>query len=472
MRTLVLAAALVATAGFGAAVQAADGELLAGFGTDAEFPGYGFYVNPNGSINFTLDTTGDVVARPDGKFWLVGRMKGPNSSYRLSLYRIQNSGYPDVEFGDQGLRTVVGPCADFNVAEAALDSQGRLLVVVDGCADFMVYRFLPNGDLDFSLAGTGVLTVPFDRGGSNDDYSQEIAVTPDDGFVVAGPVATAGVNELGIARFSAEGQPAPGFGTDGQLTVAFEWSVPAIRGVNGLHLMADGRIVVAGAISETSQAVSDKKQFVVRMLGNGHLDPSFGNVSAGISKINLRTPLGLAQSPWTSYSLLERSGAIIQVGSMLSNNPNSHNNIFLLRWRPDGQLDTGIGAHGVREYALDFAGPNPPEAGDNSEMAHTIVRQGDGKYLILANSSLGESHATAVLRIKRDFTVDASFGDGGTVQHAAEIAVNGDQGQAAGPTLIQPGRIVVGGVAFTGINGRIQMMFAMQNDHLFGDTFD
>ena len=157
MRRFLLATVLAAAAFSGTAL-AVDGELDPSFGTDAEFPGYGFYLNPNGSVNFSLDIIGAVARRDDGKIWAVGKMKSPGA-YRLSLYRVGANGYPDTEFGDLGLRTVVGPCTDFTVADATLDSQQRLVVAVNNCADFTVYRFLPNGDL--LVLERGVVLVNF-----------------------------------------------------------------------------------------------------------------------------------------------------------------------------------------------------------------------------------------------------------------------------------------------------------------------
>ncbi|MEO8671185.1 MAG: hypothetical protein ABI411_07700 [Tahibacter sp.] len=52
------------------------------------------------------------------------------------------------------------------------------------------------------------------------------------------------------------------------------------------------------------------------------------------------------------------------------------------------------------------------------------------------------------------------------------ISTNGQHGLIGGPILLQSGRIVVGRVAFTGLNGRGQMMLGMQNDELFAHTFD
>lgn len=470
MRRFLLTAAL-ACAAFSGTATAADGALDPSFGTDAEFPGYGFYANPNGTPNFSLDWVGGVLQRPDGKIWVVGRMRAP-TIYRLSLYRVGANGYPDTEFGTLGLRTVVGPCADFNVGNAVLDAQGRVVVAITGCPDFMVYRFLPNGDLDTSLAGSGVLTVPFDQGGANADSSQHVAVAANGDIVIAGTVTTAGTTNLGIARYTDAGLPAAGFGTTGKVLLPFEWSVPEVRGVNGLHLTADGRIVVPGAISQTSQAVSDKKQFVVRLLANGTLDPAYGNSSAGISKINLKAPLGVVESPWSYASMLESDGAVIQVGKIQSNQVNSDGDIFLLRWRADGQLDTSIGTSGVRQYALDFAGPNPAEPSDNWESANAIVRQANGSYLITATCYQGDYVATGLLRLKRNFSVDTSFGNGGKIRHAVQVSTTGQHGQSVGDVLLQRGRIVIGGTAFTGINGRIQMMMGLQHDEIFANTFE
>lgn len=470
MRRFLLATALAASALSGAAL-AADGALDPSFGTDAEFPGYGFYVNPNGTPNFSLDIIGAVARRNDGKLWAVGKMNAPGA-YRVSLYRVGANGYPDTDFGDLGLRTVVGPCSNFTITDAAMDSQQRLVVVANNCADFTVYRFLPNGDLDASLAGSGVLSVPFNQGGDNNDYSQRVVIGANDDIIVAGTVSTASVTQLGVMRYTAAGEPAPGFGTAGKVQIAFEWAVSEIRGISGLHLMSDGRIVIPGAISQSDQAVSDKKQFVVRLLANGNLDPSFGNVSAGISKVALKSSLGVSQSPWVNASMMESNGSVIQVGSIVSNQVNSSSDIFLLRWRPDGQPDTGIGAFGVRQYALDFAGPNPADPVYNWDSANAILRQPNGDYVISASGYVGADTAVSLLRLKRNFSLDPRFGNGGKIQHLLQIATTGDHGLYASKLLLHAGRLIGAGSATTGINGRVQMMMGLQHDTVFADTFD
>ena len=469
MRRLILTVLLGLFGHLGIAT-AADGELDPTFLTDAEYPGYGFYGNPNGQPN-AKDSIGAIVERADKKLWAVGRMSAPGA-YRLSLYLVHPDGSPDVGFGNFGLRTVVQPCPLFAVADAKLDAQGRLLVAIDQCTDFMVYRFLPNGDLDANFATGGVLTVAFNKGGSNKDQTQNLIIAPNGDVIVAGTVATATSRSLGIARYTQSGQPAPGFGSSGKVVLGFEWQLPEGRGVNGLHQMADGRILVTGQIEEMPQGGTENQQYVVRLLADGALDPSYGNSSLGISKVNHKLVLGVSSSPDTSASLMLGDGSIVQVGSIKPINANSYRDIFLMRWLPDGQLDTSIGLNGTRQYALDFAGPNAPPL-LNWESARNISRQDNGDYVILAYSKdTNNDFAVAAMRLKSNFSMDTSFGTGGKIQHNVQIVNDGGRDLSGNAMILQKGRILFGGGVNAGASGDMQVMMGMQHDEIFAHTFD
>ncbi len=474
MRSLIIAATFAIANLFNVAV-AADGELDPNFGTDAEFPGYGFYFNPNALAFGNLDRSGALVERLDKKIWLVGRMRAPGP-YRLSLYLLQPDGYADMEFGDLGLRSVIGPCKDFRVSDAKIDPQNRLLVTTDSCDDFKAFRFLPNGDLDAGFAAGGMLSVDFNQGGSNKDSSKKVAMAANGDILIAGTVATATSSVLGVARFTDAGQPVTGFGVNGRVQIPFEWLVRDFSGVNGLHLTEDDRIVVTGMISQSSQGDSDDKQFVVRMLGNGLLDPSFGNSAAGISKANPKSSLGIADSPDTFSSIMDRDGSVIQVGRVLSNNPISRADVFLLRWRADGQLDTSIGPGGTRTYALDFAGPNPVDPVFNNDYADNIARQDNGDYVIAGSTIMASGGENAsgvmVMRLKSNLSLDTRFGDNGRVQHLLEISTVGQHGLYGRTLLLQKNRILVGGSVADLPLSHMQMVMGVQHDEIFAHTFD
>lgn len=471
MRTLILTVllGLVAHVGF---ATAADGELDPTFLTEAEFPGYGFYFNPAAPPTNADDSIGAMVERPDHKVWSIGKMSAPGAP-RLSLYLVEPDGLPDVGFGNLGLRTVIQPCEGFAVADAKLDAQDRLLVAIDRCADFMVYRFLPNGDLDAGFATGGVLTIAFNKGGTNKDFARKLIIAPNGDVIVGGVVATATSRVLGVARYTQSGQAAPGFGIAGKVVIPLEWQLPADQGVNGLHQMTDGRIMVAGQMEELPQGVTETQQYVVRLLANGALDASYGNSSAGISKVNHILVLGFSRSPDTFASVMGGDGSIVQVGSVRPLGLVSYLDIFLMRWLPDGQLDTSIGVNGIREYALDFAGPTPPNPLYNYESARNIVRQDNGDYVISARSQNDQNDSsTALMRLKSNFDMDPSFGIGGKIQHTLHTFSNAFAGQYTDAMILQKGRILLGGDVYLGASGNVQLMVGIQHDEIFAHTFE
>jgi uncharacterized delta-60 repeat protein len=450
-------------------VSAFDGELDPRFITDAEYPGYGFYVSPFDQLGAN-DSLGGVVPTLDEKLWLVGKVRVPGS-VRISVTRAERDGTVDVGFADQGLRTFVRPCeGTFTISDVVSDGAGGAFFAIAGCPDFMVYRLTAAGDLDPGFAGSGVLTVPFDKGGTHIDTAMELALTPTGGIVVAGVVATATLPQLGVANFSAAGLPVPGFGTDGKVTVPFEWAVPESGGVNGVHATADGRILAAGSISD---GALNRKQFVVRLLPSGIPDPSYGNSSPGIAKVDLRVPLGLSESPISRASWMDTDGSVIQVGSLKSSFQNSGDDVFLLRWRPDGLQDTDIGAHGARQYSLDFAGLFPGNPDNNSDSARAITRQSDGRIVIASRSKSSDGFAgLGVLRLDPDFNVDQGFGNGGKVRHMLYLAQNGLHGMAPVSIIMNAGRILAAADVNTELSTTMQTLVGLQNDLLFADAFE
>lgn len=464
MRTLLLTA-LLAVAG---TAQAADGALDDAFGTDAEFPGFGFYLNPYG----TGLTSGVAVVRqaPNGQLYVFGSVNdGPNTG-RISLRRLDADGYPDFGFGDSGLRTYQRPCTGGYVSDAQIDAQGRLWASFAGCPDFTLYRFTASGDLDTSLLGSGVLTIPFDLGDDNMDSARRIALTPEGGVIVAGFAAAAPVQRLAIAHYTGNGQPKPGFGVNGKVDFTADLLFNAVK---GLYLMADGRIVVEGRYAPNPL---DTKQSVMRLQASGAPDASFGNYAPGVSHADIGNLLGDPSKRMASEgSLLLSDGSLLQVGGGRYNGVHSSFDFAIVKWRPDGQIDTTFAPAGLRSYSLDFAGPVPASDDDNFDQAYAIVRQGDGKYLVVGRSSGSDGRlGIGAIRLTRNFDLDPSFGSGGKIRHLSAIAPAPDHFDCSlvSNVLLQPGRIVLGATVCTGSGVNLQATVGLTNDLLFADGFD
>ena len=446
--------------------HAADGDLDSSFGTDAEFPGYGFYTNPYGA---GLDEQAYVMrAAPNGALYVFGTLEDTPNTRRLSIMRTLPNGYPDYSFGDAGMRTYQPPCPNGFPSDVAIDAQGRMWVSFYTCDDFTVYRFTANGDLDTSLLGNGVLHIPFNLGDDNKDIAARIALTPDGDLIVAGLVAALPARRLGVARYTTEGQPKAGFGVDGKVDLVAD---QLINTIGGLHVMRDGRIVITGRYAPNLLSAT---QTVIRLQPGGAVDAGFGNFAPGVSHADVGNLLGDAFKRLLSEgSLLETDGSVLQVGAGPFGGAHSSYDFAVLKWRADGTLDTSVGAAGLRSYSLDFAGPNPADDDDNFDRAYDIVRQGDGKYVILGQSYSSDGRGgISLVRLTRTLDLDPGFGDGGKLRYLSQVAIGGADCTLPVNPLLQGGRIVAGVNACIGNGLFTQAAVGLQNDLLFADGLD
>ncbi len=446
----------------GSAALATDGDFDPGFGTDATAPGFGFYptqYNPGG-----LDRGSAVGSTHDGKLILAGFVGGDGG--RFVVQHTDANGYPDYDFGTAGLRTYVRPCNNGIFSAAKVDAQERLWLTPDGCGKFTVYRFKANGDLDTSLLGSGVLNLSFDRG-THSDSVDELLFLPDGGFILAGKSAGDTKHDLALAAFDVNGNPDLDFGTGGKLIVSLPYD---LYRVSGFHRMDDGRLVIDGILLDDDH----DENFVVRLQPDGQKDAAFGISNPGISRYDFRPANHLNATISPVRSWLETDGSLVQAGTgNYAAFPNSRFDVTITRWRADGSLDTSVGTAGTRRYPLDLAGDNPVNVDDNKELAVSFLREGNGRWLVsyYAFRPVGRS-CFGVLRLKRDFSADPSFGDNGRT--CANLDVSGTSFSYFAYDLIeQPGRIVMVGSAGVGAGGgNLPSMVGLENDLLFGDTFD
>lgn len=126
---------------------------------------------------------------------------------------------------------------------------------------------------------------------------------------------------------------------------------------------------------------------------------------------------------------------------------------------------------GFRLYGLNFGG-NPNAGNYNADAFSAIARQGDGKYVLAGYAYDADNRSRVTLtRLRRDFQLDASFGQDGTFQGLVPIAMNGFHGMHARSVALRPGGILTGLEVVTG-PGAVMSVMANRNDVLFADTFD
>ncbi|MFF3648419.1 calcium-binding protein [Streptomyces sp. NPDC002181] len=270
------------------AIQPSDGKIVVAGTTEVPEEGGGccfFSVaryNTDGSLDSGFGDGGlvrveefggsadgaDVAVQPDGKIIAAGKGGGGG----FALVRLDTAGHLDPGLGGDGAVvagfTPASPQDAGGIARRmALQPDGKIVAVGyvgNTNFDIGVARYLPNGSLDPSFSGDGMVTANF--GGT--EFGNAVAVQPD------GKIVAAGSGAVGVAllRYNADGSPDGGFGTAGRTSVHFPGDG---GGANALALQPNGKIVIAGQADDpNSQEANDFG--LARFNTNGTVDTGFG----------------------------------------------------------------------------------------------------------------------------------------------------------------------------------------------------
>ncbi|MCS6926252.1 MAG: delta-60 repeat domain-containing protein [Candidatus Binatia bacterium] len=153
---------------------------------------------------------------------------------------------------------------------------------------------------------------------------------------------------------------------------------------SALVLQADGKIVVAGHAAGGF--------VLVRYQPDGSLDPSFGTGGTVTTAIS-------GTGDFASALAVQADGKLVVAG-YVSMAPQY--SIALLRYNPDGTLDTAFGENGK------------VTTGD-SHVASGLALQADGKIVVAGSFNDGANNEFLLLRYDPDGGLDPTFGIDGKV---------------------------------------------------------
>jgi uncharacterized delta-60 repeat protein len=425
-----------------------DGSLDTGFGSN------GIVTTDFGTGDDVYNSAFALALQTDGKIVVGG------SDSKFAVLRYNTNGSLDTGFDGDGIALPpVGSSIDEPQA-AAVDSAGRLVVgaYTGNYGDFALVRYTPNGTLDSTFGGDGIVTTSFaGETGISNDYLEALAIQADGKILAAGstwnyPTGTG--FDFALARYETDGDLDPTFGTngivvtnfgggshdygasvaiqgDGKIVVAgktgdYPYSIAVARyNTNGTldsTFDGDGRVTTAVAPSSSGTAVaiqSDGKivvvgnlnttAVIVRYNGNGSLDSTFDGD-------------GIVTTPTISGSglALQEDDGILVVGS-------DGGDVKLLRYAGNGTLDLTFDGDGIVTTDL----------GD-LESANAVTVQSNGQIVVggdTDNGSGGSDTDFLVLRYNSDGSLDTGFsGDGaattafgGTWEYVAALALQADQ---------------------------------------------
>jgi uncharacterized delta-60 repeat protein len=353
-------------------------------------PGFGRGGIVNTSFGSGDDEARAVALQQNGKIVVTG-IYGND----FALARYQRDGELDPDFGDGGrVRSQFGGAA--TSLDVAVQPDWKIVtvgVVDDGTQQVIALaRYRPNGSLDPTFGTGGEVTAAF---GQESATGLSVALQPDGKIVVAGAVGPANTenDDLALARFNRSGSLDQSFGTGGEVRTSFGadatigWSVAVHR----------GKIVVAGERYDPVQG-RDVGFAVARYDSHGNLDPSFG---AGGRATTVFEGGGAA------YALaIQPDGRIVAAGT--SGRGEVAGQFALVRYRPDGELDSSFGSDG--RVATEFSSIDDYVTG--------LALQPDGKIVAGGASNLDGLYTFALARYEPNGELDLRFGQLGTVQTA------------------------------------------------------
>ena len=326
------------------------------------------------------DSIADMAIQPDGKIVAAGLA----TSNSFGLARYLTDGTLDPTFsGDGKLMENFGSEAE--ATSVALQTDGKIVVagtVGIGSSDFAVARYGSDGTADPSFSGDGFAVIL----ASTNPELASVAVQPNGAILVAD-----GVTE--IIRLSSDGALDASFSEDGTLTLPGGY-----RGVGGLALQADGKIVLVG--TDFSERI-----FVTRLDSDGDLDATFsddGKVTTAPAAFNSGKAVAI-----------QSDGKIVVAGSSGDAYTDDYTAI---RYQTDGSLDPSFSGDGIA--TADVGG---------FDIANSIAIQSDGAILVGGE----EFGFFAVARFLPSGSLDSSFaGDGVLTDHpdydGRSVAVQSD----------------------------------------------
>lgn len=253
-----------------------------------------------------------------------------------------------------------------------------------------------GGELDLSFGDEGAAFASYD---GSDDVTC-MTLLPDDAIIVGGYAFFAGAGVF--AKFTANGQPDTGFGTDGVALLPF---APEKAYVCGIAPLPNGQLLVGGFIWGTNGQA--RASYLARLHANGTPDASFG--VNGVAEFEL--------SGWSTRAeamVLLPDGKVAFTGQVKMGGTEFG---FVARLNDDGSLDPSFETGGIRSIYL----------GGLNQSGRAIASLPDGQLLVACDvSEPGGFNGVAVVRFNANGIEDQAFGNDGYVYDPVIDATKAD----------------------------------------------
>lgn len=258
----------------------------------------------------------------------------------------------------------------------------------------------PLRDLNWGAVpgDNGIAYLPFDIGGSLNDRANIAALQLDGDLLIGGSVTTATGTDVALARIvPSHGMPDLGFGSGGRQRLGSSTN----GGISDMVVMADGKIVYAAMLSDTTFAIG-------RLLADGTPDTTFNFDGRRALAATAFVPLAtILTSP---KIIVQPDGKIVVFAGAGRTTPDIEVYAVATRLNTDGSTDTTFGgqATGYGSYAPANGSAPVAEAG-------AVARLTNGQLIAggIAYHTGGSGVDMITLRVSSNGVLDTSYGTDG-----------------------------------------------------------
>jgi uncharacterized delta-60 repeat protein len=334
-----------------------------------------------------------VITQADGTILAAGYAQAATGYQSPIVLRYTADGSLDPTFDGDGFNVLTMP----NGGEARFFGaavQGTKIVAagtanIAGVQQIILARFNADGTLDGTFAGGGYVLADTSP---EDENAMAVAIYPGDKIVLAGNVrASSSHFRMRVWRFNADGAVDTSFGLTGWTDVDLG---PTFAMGTAVLIQPGGKILTAGYSSNSGENFSFS---LARLTQFGALDPTFDG--DGIVK----TTPAPAQSYGTYDAALTLDGKVVVTG-LATVASGTRPVLAVLRYNANGSPDLTFGGTGYVQTEL--------PAGDSGHTEGLVV-QADGKIVVAGGAVDNFVRKSFVARYNSDGTLDATFGAGG-----------------------------------------------------------
>ena len=370
---------------------------------DSSFNNFGYLTT---SIRAGANGTAAAL-QPDGKIVVAGSSYSDSSS-SLALARYNNDGTLDLSFNGTGILVMPDSLNLNGAAAVAVQPDGKIVIAGSGWA---IVRLNSDGSLDTTFNGTGIVRTILAPGYAT---SHALALMTDGRIVVAGDYYDGSSPHFMAARYSSNGGLDTTFNGTGYVTTSYYGAE-----TNGVAVQPDGKIVLAGQADTIFAAL--------RYTATGSLDTTFGGTGIVTTIVGPNFDVARAVA-------LQPDGKVVVAGESFRGQTTSYD-FAVLRYNPDGMLDTSFSGDGIAITAV----------GQFNDQAYAVVIQPDGKIVLggHTDSWLGYTKSFGIVRYLPNGSLEPTFGSNGRATTLIETI------DELYSVLIQPdGKIVAAGNSY------------------------